>query len=70
MTHRAVHLSRRRRDAERRAIIDAEGVDADICSGCGCLYAGASREYRENLIQLATAQTTDALGRIASLLRG
>lgn len=61
----------RQRDAERRAIIDAEAVDADYLFRVRLpYYAGASREYRENLIQLATAQTTDALGRIASLLRG
>ena len=61
----------RQRDAERRAIIDAEAVDADYLFRVRLpYYAGASREYRENLIQLATAQTTNALGRIAPLLRG
>lgn len=60
----------RQRDAERRAIIDAEAVDADYLFRVRLpYYAGASREYRENLIRLATAQTTDALGRIEMLLR-
>ena len=32
-------------------------------------YAGGSREYRENLIRLADAQTRGAIDRIAAVLR-
>ena len=52
----------RQRDAERRTIIDSEANDADYLFRVRLpYYAGASREYRENLIRLATAQTTSIL---------
>lgn len=59
----------RARDAERRAIIDNEAKDADFLLRVRLpYYAGASREYRENLIRLAEAQTTASLPRLRSLL--
>lgn len=55
----------RARDAERRAIIDTEAKDADLLFRVRLpYYAGASREYRENLIRLAEAQTMAMLPRI------
>jgi len=60
----------RRRDAERRTVIDGEAKNADLLLRVRLpYYAGASREYRENLIRLADAQTRDALGKIAAILR-
>jgi len=60
----------RTRDAERRAIIDAEAKSADLLLRIRLpYYAGGSREYRENLIRLADAQTRGALDRIAAVLR-
>lgn len=59
----------RARDAERRAVIDSEAKDADLLLRVRLpYYAGASREYRENLIRLAEAQTLAALPQIRSLL--
>jgi len=59
----------RARDGERRAIIDDEAKDADLLLRIRLpYYAGASREYRENLIRLADAQTRAALPKIVSLL--
>ena len=59
----------RKRDGERRAIIDDEAKDADFLLRVRLPYsAGASREYRENLIRLADAQTRAALPRIIPLL--
>ncbi len=60
----------RTRDAERRAIIDREAKSADLLFRVRLpYYAGASREYRENLIQLADAQTRGAIERFAAVLR-
>lgn len=60
----------RTRDAERRAVIDSEAKGADFLLRVRLpYYAGASREYRENLIRLADAQTRIALDRIATVLR-
>jgi NTE family protein len=59
----------RKRDAERRAIIDDEAKDADLMLRIRLpYYAGASREYRENLIRVADAQTRAALPKLVSLL--
>lgn len=59
----------RARDAERRTMIDAEARDADLLLRIRLpYYAGMSREYRENLIQLAFTQTREALAKIAVLL--
>ncbi|MBL8311633.1 MAG: patatin-like phospholipase family protein [Burkholderiales bacterium] len=59
----------RRRDAERRAIIDAEARDADLLLRIRLpYYAGMSREYRENVIRLAFAQTQAAMTSAAALL--
>lgn len=53
------------RDAERRAIIDSEAVDADLVLRIRLPYlAGASRAYRENVIALAAAQTQTSLAKI------
>ena len=61
----------RSRDAERRAIIDYEAKGADFLLRVRLpYYAGGSREYRENLIQLADAQTRVALDRITAVLSG
>ncbi len=60
----------RARDAERRAIIDSEAKGADLMLRVRLpYYAGASREYRENLIRLADSQTRGAIDRIAAVLR-
>ena len=60
----------RKRDAERRSVIDGEAKNADLLLRVRLpYYAGASREYRENLIRLADAQTREALGKIAAILR-
>ena len=60
----------RTRDAERRAIIDSEAKEADFMLRVRTpYYTGASREYRENLIRLADAQTRGVIERIAALLR-
>ena len=60
----------RTRDAERRALIDYEAKSADFLLRVRLpYYAGGSREYRENLIRLADAQTRGALDQIASVLR-
>ena len=60
----------RARDAERRAVIDYEAKSADFLLRVRLpYYAGRSREYRENLIRLADAQTRGALDQIASVLR-
>ncbi len=54
-----------RRDAERREIINAEAKDADFLLRIRLPYlAGASREYRENVISLAEAQTRLATDQI------
>lgn len=59
----------RKRDNERRVIIDEEAKEADLLLRIRLpYYAGASREYRENLIRLADAQTRAALPGIAALL--
>lgn len=59
----------RTRDAERRAIIDGEARDADFLFRVRLpYYAGASREYRENLIRLAEAQTISVLPQIRALM--
>lgn len=59
----------RKRDEERRVIIDAEAKEADFMLRVRLpYYAGASREYRENLIRLATAQTRDALAQFRAVL--
>ena len=59
----------RKRDGERRTIIDAETAQADLLFRVRLpYYAGASREYRETLIQLATEQTRAALPRFKALL--
>lgn len=59
----------RKRDAERRAIIDGEAKDADFLFRVRLpYYAGASREYRENLIRLAEAQTIAVLPQIGALM--
>lgn len=59
----------RNRDAERRAIIDGEAKDADFLFRVRLpYYAGASREYRENLIRLAEAQTIAVLPQIGALM--
>ena len=59
----------RSRDAERRAVIDYEAKGADFLMRVRLpYYAGASRDYRENLIRLADAQTRGALDRIAAVL--
>ena len=59
----------RSRDAERRAIIDAEAKDADFLFRVRLpYYAGSSREYRENLIRLAEKQTTAMLPQIRAAL--
>lgn len=59
----------RTRDAERRAIIDNEATEADFLLRVRLpYYAGASREYRENLIRLAEAQTAASLPRLRELL--
>lgn len=59
----------RARDAERRAIIDNEATEADFLLRVRLpYYAGASREYRENLIRLAEAQTAASLPRLRELL--
>lgn len=60
----------RTRDAERRAVIDYEAKGADFLLRVRLpYYAGGSREYRENLIRLADAQTRGALDRIAAVMR-
>ncbi|MEO7253593.1 MAG: patatin-like phospholipase family protein [Casimicrobium sp.] len=60
----------RTRDAERRTTIDNEAKSADFLLRVRLpYYAGASREYRENLIRLADAQTRSALDRIATAFR-
>ncbi len=60
----------RTRDAERRAIIDGEAKDADLLLRIRTpYYAGGSREYRENLIRLADAQTRAALPRTLALFK-
>ena len=60
----------RTRDAERRAIIDSEAKEADLLFRVRLpYYAGASREYRENLIRLADAQTRSSVAQIAAILR-
>ncbi len=60
----------RKRDAERRAVIDAEAKGADFLFRVHLpYYAGASREYRQNLIRLADAQTRGVLDRMAAVLR-
>lgn len=59
----------RARDAERRAIIDNEATEADFLLRVRLpYYAGASREYRENLIRLAEAQTHALLPQIRAVL--
>jgi NTE family protein len=59
----------RTRDAERRAIIDSEAREADLLLRVRLpYYAGASREYRENLIRMAEAQTLAALPRLRAVL--
>jgi len=59
----------RTRDAERRAIIDSEAKDADFLFRVRLpYYAGASREYRENLIRLAEAQTIAVLPQIRAVM--
>jgi len=59
----------RKRDEERRSIIDDEAKDADFMLRVRLpYYAGGSREYRENLIRLATTQTRDALAKIRAVL--
>lgn len=59
----------RKRDEERRIIIDAEAQQADFMLRVRLpYYAGASREYRENLIRLAEAQTRDALAKFRAVL--
>jgi NTE family protein len=58
----------RKRDAERRAIIDAEAVDAEFLLRVRLPYlAGMSREYRENVIALGYQQTSMAIERIRTL---
>lgn len=55
----------RKRDAERRAIITDEARDADYMLRVRLpYYAGASREYRENVIALGEQQTALAAERI------
>ena len=69
-TPERVPESWRTRDAERRAIIDDEAKEADLLLRIHTpYYAGASREYRENLIRLADQQTRAALPRVLALLR-
>ncbi len=60
----------RKRDAERRAVIDAEAKGVDFLFRVHLpYYAGASREYRQNLIRLADAHTRNVLDRMAAVLR-
>lgn len=59
----------KKRDAERRAIIDRESARAGFVLRVRLpYYAGASREYRQRVIALAEQQTTSALGAIRSLI--
>ncbi|TAG76695.1 MAG: patatin [Burkholderiales bacterium] len=59
----------RKRDAERRAIITDEALDADYVLRIRLpYYAGASREYRENVIALGETQTLAATQDIRKLL--
>ena len=58
------------RDAERRAILDAEASQADLLLRIRTqYYTGASRDYRETLIRAADAQTRAALPRLIALLK-
>lgn len=59
------HEAWRKRDAERRAIISDEARDADYMLRVRLpYYAGASREYRENVIALGEQQTALAAEKI------
>ncbi len=61
----------RKRDAERRAIITDEARDADYMLRIRLpYYAGASREYRENVIALGEQQTSVAVERIRAVFAG
>lgn len=58
----------KKRDAERRAIIDEEARDADFLLRIRLpYYAAVSREYRENVIALGEQQTLAAIERIRAL---
>ncbi len=62
------HESWRKRDAERRAIIDDEARDADFLLRIRLpYYAAVSREYRENVIALGEQQTQAVITRIRSV---
>jgi NTE family protein len=66
-----VYESWRKRDAERRAIITEEARDADYMLRIRLpYYAGASREYRENVIALGEQQTALATDRIRAVFAG
>jgi NTE family protein len=59
----------RKRDAERRAIIDDESKDADLLLRIRLPYlAGMSRDYRENVIALGESQTAASVERIRALI--
>jgi NTE family protein len=59
----------RKRDAERRAIIDEESKEADLLFRVRLPYlASVSRAYRENVIALAEQQTQASIDRIRSIL--
>ncbi|MGL4232246.1 MAG: patatin-like phospholipase family protein [Casimicrobium sp.] len=59
----------KKRDAERRAIIEDEARDAEMLLRIRLpYYAGVSREYRENVIALGEQQTQAAIDRIRALL--
>ncbi|TAG46535.1 MAG: hypothetical protein EAZ30_12440 [Betaproteobacteria bacterium] len=63
------HESWKRRDAERRAIIEREAVGATYFHRVRLpYYAGASRAYREDVIGLAAEQTKVALESIRAAL--
>jgi NTE family protein len=59
----------KRRDAERRAVIDEESKDADFLFRVRLPYlASVSRAYRENVIALAEQQTQASIDRIRAIL--
>ncbi len=58
----------KKRDAERRAIIDEEARDADLLLRVRLpYYAAVSREYRESVIALGEQQTQASIDRIRAI---
>jgi NTE family protein len=59
----------KKRDAERRAVIDEESKDADFLFRVRLPYlASVTRAYRENVIALAEQQTQASIERIRAVL--